>query len=235
MVNVLRARWCRMLDELLDHQTEASDRVATTSGASRTLRLVLQSGILCLGAYLAIVNEISPGTMVAASIIMSRALAPVEQAVAQWQPFLNFKRALSRLANLLDNTPVDSEPLRLPKPKGYLQVENLTCFAQGAEKPLTNAISFELAPGSGLGIIGPTGAGKSTVARALVGVWPDYRGSIRLDGATLHQWGARTELGRHIGYLPQDVDLFDGTLADNIARFRPESRSQGDRSCRSAG
>jgi ATP-binding cassette subfamily C protein len=149
---------------------------------------------------------------------MSRALAPIEQAVAQWQPFLNFKRALARLSNLLETTPSEERPARLPKPKGRVQVEALTCFAAGLEKPIVSGISFELTPGAGLGIIGPTGAGKSTVARALVGIWPNYRGTVRLDGATLQQWG-RNQLGRHIGYLPQDVDLFDGTIADNIARF----------------
>jgi ATP-binding cassette subfamily C protein len=183
---------------------------------------MVQSGILGLGAYLAIQQEITAGSMIAASIIMSRALAPVEQAVGSWQQFLSYRKARERLASVLSSIPAQSPPMTLPRPKGQLDVENLVIQLSGTEKPLLQGISFSLQPGEGLGVIGPTGAGKSTLARALVGVLRPTRGQIRLDGATLDQ-REPDELGRAIGYLPQDLQLFDGTAAQNIARFDPDA------------
>jgi ATP-binding cassette subfamily C protein len=186
------------------------------------MRLMLQSGILALGAWLAIEQQITAGTMIAASIIMGRALSPVEQVVAHWQSFLSFQGAVKRLSKVLQETPVATKRMPLPPPKGRLEVDNLVCLVPGADKPIIAGIAFDLPPGSGLGIIGPTGAGKSTLARALVGVWPHMRGSVRLDGATIDQWD-RSQLGQYMGYLPQDVELFEGTIAENIARFQPDA------------
>ncbi len=222
MSGTLRDRWMVQQQDALEAQTLATDRGGFASATSRTLRLMFQSGILALGAYLAILQEISPGSMIAASIIMSRALAPVEQAVGHWQPFINFRTAWRRLSMLMQRTPGKADPMPLPEPTGKLAVEGLSAFAPEAEKPLIYNISFEVPRGAGLGIIGPTGAGKSTLARAIVGVWPKLRGKVQLDGADIKQWDPDV-LGRHIGYLPQDVELFDGTIAENISRFTPDA------------
>ena len=222
MISRLRARWSGSVSDSLESQTKASDRGGLVTSMSKAMRMVFQSGILGLGAYLAVQQEISPGTMIAASIIMARALAPVEQVVAQWQPFLNFRKSWKRLDQVLSNTPPQEDKMPLPTPKVHLTANNLMAFVPGAEKPIISGISFDLPPGSGLGIIGATGAGKSTLARAIIGVWPHIKGDLRFDSATLDQWD-RDELGKYIGYLPQDVELFDGTIGENISRFDPEA------------
>ncbi len=222
MVGTMRDRWIAIQQTALDHQTIANDAGGMLGAASRVLRLFVQSGILALGAYLAILGEITPGAMIAASIIMSRALAPVEQAVANWQQFLGFRKARERLAQVLKTIPRDRQLMKLPPPQGRLSVENLIVQIQGVEKPLLQGVSFTVEPGEGIGVIGPTGAGKSTLARALVGIIQPTRGHIRLDGATLDQ-REPDELGAMIGYLPQDVQLFDGSAAQNISRFQPDA------------
>ena len=214
----IRNRWEALQQEALDQQTIASDAGGRLGAASRVVRLLVQSGLLALGAYLAIQGEISPGAIIAASIIMSRGLAPIEQAVGNWQQFLGFRKAMQRLTQVLDSVPSEPQRMQLPEPKGNLDVENLTVAVQGNEKPLLHSLNFKVRPGQGLGVIGPTGAGKSTLARVLVGVIAPNAGSIRLDGATPDQRDV-DERGRVIGYLPQDVQLFDGTIAQNIARF----------------
>jgi PrtD family type I secretion system ABC transporter len=218
MRGAIRKKWAEMQQVALDHQTVANDVGGSLSAASRVLRLMVQSGILALGAYLALQHEISAGAMIAASIIMGRALAPVEQAVASWQQFLGFRKALERLGTILASVPAVANRMKLPQPTGKLEVENLIVQLPGAEKPILQGISFTVEPGHGIGVIGPTGAGKSTLARALVGVMPIARGTVRLDGAT-HDQRDLDEAGKLIGYLPQDIQLFDGTAAQNIARF----------------
>ena len=224
MAGTMRSRWMEVHQTALDHQTIANDAGGLLGAASRVLRLFIQSGILALGAYLAILGEITPGTMIAASIIMSRALAPVEQAVANWQQFLGFRKARERLIQALKIVPLDRKLLKLPEPRGRLSVENLTVMLPNVEKPLLQGVSFTVEPGEGIGVIGPTGAGKSTLARALVGIIAPTRGHVRLDGATLDQRDV-DELGAMIGYLPQDVQLFDGSAAQNISRFRQDADS----------
>ena len=225
MSDVLRNRWESVQATALDAQTSASNRGGLISSMSRTLRLMFQSGMLGLGALLAVQQEISPGSMIAASIIMARALAPVEQAVGHWQPYLGFRRAWARLSELMKQTPAPAEPMPLPEPKGALEVEGLSAFVPDSDKPIVYNVSFRIAAGTGLGVIGPTGAGKSTLARAIVGAWPRMRGKVRLDGAEVRQWDP-VSLGRHLGYLPQDVELFEGTVAENISRFEPEADPQ---------
>jgi PrtD family type I secretion system ABC transporter len=222
MRGAIRQKWADMQQLALDHQTVANDVGGSLSAASRVLRLMVQSGILALGAYLAILHEITPGSMIAASIIMGRALAPVEQAVASWQQFLGFRKAMERLSKVLASIPAISPRMKLPAPTGRLEVENLIIQMPGVEKPVLQGITFTLEPGHGIGVIGPTGAGKSTLARALVGVMPITRGTVRIDGATNDQRDI-DELGKLIGYLPQDVQLFDGTAAQNIARFEVDA------------
>lgn len=223
MTHVVRERWTQLQMDALEAQTKASDKGGAITATSRTLRLVFQSAILALGAYLAVRQQISPGTMIAASIIMSRALAPVEQSVTHWQSFVSFRQAWKRFSSLMGDLPETVSRLSLPAPQGRVSVEALTIFSQTDRRPLLQGITFQLEPGSGLGIIGPTGAGKTTLARALTGNWPLKQGVVRLDGADLDHWDP-VELGPHLGYLPQRVDLFEGSISQNIARFQPAAR-----------
>ena len=225
MVGAIRRRWLAAQDEALDSQMKAGDRGGILSSLSRTLRLMFQSLILAVGAYLAVKQQISPGTMIAASILMARALAPVEMTVAHWAAFQSCRSAWARLMTCLKQTPHNIGRMDLPAPRGHVTVENLAAFAPGGEKPILSGVSFDLPAGSGLGIIGPTGAGKSTLARAIVGAWPAVRGTVRLSGATMDQWDPEV-LGAYLGYLPQEVELFDGTIAENIARFSPNPDSR---------
>jgi ATP-binding cassette subfamily C protein len=221
---MLRARWAQIQEQALDEQMTASDRGGAITAMSRTMRFMFQSGILGLGAWLAVQQEISPGTMIAASIIMARALAPVEQMVAHWQGYLTFREAWGRLSKVLKTLPEHKEGVSLPDPVGHVEVENLTAGLPQMQRPMLMNISFELTPGEGLGIIGPTGAGKTTLARILVGAWPHYRGVVRLGGAELAQY-PEDQLGRSVGYLPQDVELYDGTIGENICRFQADAKA----------
>jgi PrtD family type I secretion system ABC transporter len=223
MRGVLRNRWASVQQEALDFQTTASDAGGKLSAASRVVRLLVQSGMLALGAYLAILGEISPGAIIAASIIMGRGLAPVEQAVGNWQQFLGARKALDRLVSVFAQVPIETDRMPLPPPKANLEVENLVVMMPGQEKPLLGGLNFTVVPGQGLGVIGPTGAGKSTLARVLTGVIPATRGSVRLDGAAIEQRSV-DDYGKVLGYLPQDVQLFDGTVAQNIARFCEDAK-----------
>ena len=225
MLGALRERWRTSLVKGLDSQTRASDRGGFITSSTKAFRLMVQSGILGLGAYLAVKQEITSGTMIAASIIMARALAPIEQVVAQWQAFMSTRKSWTRLDRILSNTPPEEEKMPLPPLKGHVVVENLMAYVPGAEKPIISGINFELKPGSGLGIIGPTGAGKSTLAKAIIGVWTHLKGKARIDGATADQWDSNA-LGKHMGYLSQDAELFAGTIGQNIARFDPEANPE---------
>jgi ATP-binding cassette subfamily C protein PrsD len=203
----------------------SSIRVAATAGtfgsAAKIFRLMLQSAILGLGTYYAIHQEISPGAIIAASIMSSRALAPIEIAIGHWRAFTASRQSYVRLRQTLENLDA-AAPLGLAKPRRSLMVEDIYVAAPGGQRPVLQGLSFRLAAGSALGIVGPSGAGKSTLARTLVGVWPAASGTVRLDGAALDQW-EETQRGRFIGYLPQDIELFDGTVAENIARFDPKA------------
>ena len=196
----------------------ASDRGGGFSVASRTLRLFLQSMMLGLGAWLAIRGEVTPGVMIAASILLGRALAPVDLAIAQWPVLQRALRARRSLAKLLAETPEEAEPMALPAPGARLDAHELYVVPPGAEKPTVWNVSFHLEPGRAVGIAGPSGAGKSSLARALAGVWEPAAGEVTLDGASLDQYGEAARAG-HIGWLPQEVVLFDATVAENIARL----------------
>ena len=211
----LRKRWLEHHARALQFQGVASDRAGTLSATSKTIRLILQSAILGVGAWLAIQQVISPGAMIAASIIMGRALAPVDQAIGNWRSFIGARTAYRRLGTLLEEVPAPPVRLRLPEAQGHLSVQNLIAGPPEATRAVVSGIAFELTAGAALGVIGPSASGKSTLARLLTGVWWPQVGAVRLDGATLEQWDNEA-LGRQIGYLPQDVELFDGTVAENI-------------------
>lgn len=213
-------RWQRTRGIALTEGLHASDIAGANATASRTFRLFLQSAMLGLAAWVVLRGELTPGAMIAASILMGRALQPVEQAVAHWSTIQRAAEARNNLADLLARVPPPASRIALPRPKGRLVTAQLAIRPPGQALPTLRNISFALEPGQALGIIGPSGAGKSTLARALVGLWPAAAGSLRLDGATFDQFDP-DQLGRWIGYLPQRVTLFDGTIAENISRLAP--------------
>jgi PrtD family type I secretion system ABC transporter len=234
MLPGVMSRWSRRHQDVIGLQARASDRAGLILSTSKAIRMFLQVAILGTGAYLALQKEITPGTMIAASIIMGRALAPVEAAVGQWRGFVNARTAYQRLNALLAESSDASEHMPLPAPRGDLSAERVVVAPPGSRTPVLKGVSFELPAGEAMGVIGPSGAGKSTLARALVGVWPAANGAVRLDGADLHDWD-KEELGPYIGYLPQDVELFDGTVAENIARFRDVDSEAVVRAAQMAG
>lgn len=218
MLGALRKRWKKQHEEVLGWQAQASDRSGTVMAMTKLVRMGLQIAILGTGAYLVVNQGLSAATMIAASIMMGRALAPVEQSVGNWRSLIAMRESYDRLNSLLKNAPPLKRRMSLPAPKGALSVENLVAAPPGAQKPVLKNISFEVQPGDTVGVLGPSGAGKSTLARMLVGVWPYTHGAVRLDGTEMPHWNP-DELGRYIGYLPQDVELFGGTIAENISRF----------------
>jgi PrtD family type I secretion system ABC transporter len=211
-------RWLERHERVLTLNTRAAERGSVLTAISKFTRLALQSLILGTGAWLAIDGAISPGVIMAASIILGRALAPVEMAVGHWRSFIAARAAFHRLSELLNSIPVEREAMALPAPKGAVSVERLIAAPHGIKLPVLKGVSFALEPGEMLGIVGPSAAGKSTLARCLMGVLPAQAGNIRIDGADLTTWNF-DQLGPRLGYLPQDVELFDGTIAQNIARF----------------
>jgi PrtD family type I secretion system ABC transporter len=217
------ARWREANAEYLAEQQRSGDATSSFSTTSKIFRLALQSAVLALGAWLAINQMASPGAMIASSILTARALAPIEQAIGQWRGFVNARQARDRLYKLLEQFREDVPRMALPKPETSFSVAGLTVVAPGANTPIIRDISFSVSGGQGVGIIGPSGSGKSSLARALVGIWSPARGSVRLDGAELDQWDPEA-LGPSIGYLPQGVELFDGTIAENISRFSSNAR-----------
>ena len=221
MAGAMSARFSAVNDDYQRSHRHASDRASILAATSRVMRLVLQSLVLGLGAYLVINQEATAGVIIASSILMSRALAPVELAIANWKGFVAARQARRRLSEMLALLPPGRQPLSLPKPEVALSVESVSATPPGDGRVVVQDIAFALKGGAGLGIIGPSAAGKSSLARLIVGVWQPVRGKVRLDGAALDQWSAE-HLGRHIGYLPQDVELFDGTIAQNISRFEAE-------------
>ncbi|QGX99558.1 type I secretion system permease/ATPase [Roseovarius faecimaris] len=211
-------RWQAARDRSMSDQMSASDLGGTFSTITRAFRLFLQSAMLGLGAYLVLQQELTPGAMIAGSILLGRALAPIEQVIGQWPLVQRAMRGWEDLAMLLGKVRPEEPKTQLPRPKASLDVQQLTVVPPGETQPALKMVSFKLQPGQAVGVIGQSGAGKSTLARALTGVWPPAGGKIRLDGASLDQFDPEV-LGRHIGYLPQRVQLFEGSIAQNIARL----------------
>ena len=212
------AMWSEVNDKYLDSQQRVSDVGGGFAAVSKVSRMALQSAVLGVGGYLVIIQEASAGIIIAGSILSARALAPVDLAIANWRNFIAFRQSWRRLRELLEKIPPEREQMSLPKPAASFAVEGVSIVPPGDKRLVVQDVAFRLEKGNGLGIIGPSASGKSCLARALVGVWQPVRGTIRLDGASLDQWPA-TLLGRHIGYLPQDVELLAGTVAQNIARL----------------
>ena len=218
MLPNLMARWFKRHGRFLQLQAEASEKAGIINALTKFVRISLQSLILGFGALLALEGEITPGMMIVASILMGRSLSPVEQLIGVWKSWSGTRSAYERLSELLDVNPPREAGMSLQKPQGQILLEAVTAIPPGATNPAIRNLSFSIAPGEVLGILGPSGAGKSTLARLLVGIWPAAAGKVRLDGADVYQWN-KDELGPSIGYLPQDIELFAGTVSENIARF----------------
>jgi len=219
------ARFDKANAEHLSLQTRTNDISGTFGAIAKVLRMILQSATLGLGAYLTIQGELSAGAIIACSVASARALAPVDQVIGNWKGVVAARTAFQRLKETVIALADLDEPLALPAPKAMLQVERITVAAPDSGRVLLSDVEFQVGAGQALGIIGPSGGGKTTLVRALTGIWPVLRGSVRLDGAELTQWQDE-ELGRHVGYLPQDVSLLDGTVAENISRFDPSNDSR---------
>ncbi len=218
MLGRIRDRWQAKNRKVLALQGIASDRAGILTSLSKTVRLIVQSLVLGLGAYLAVQQEISPGLMIAGSILLGRALGPIDQMIGVWKQFVSARSQYQRLNELLANVGEEPERMSLPAPKGKVQAEGVMVAPPGTKVPVVKNVTFQVEPGEMVGVIGPSAAGKSTLARALLGIWPTIGGKMRLDGADIFNW-KRDELGPHIGYLPQDIELFEGSISENIARF----------------
>jgi ATP-binding cassette subfamily C protein EexD len=234
MLETLMDRWGRRQRNVLLLQAQASDRGAIVSTLSRTFRILVQSLILGLGAYLAVDHQVGAGMVFAGSILLGRALAPIDLIIGSWKGFIAARSQYSRLNGILDKQQAQPERMSLPAPQGHVQVESLIVAAPGSKTPIINNISFSVPAGCVVGIIGPSAAGKSTLARALMGVWAPQHGVVRLDGADISAWD-KHELGPYIGYLPQDIELFEGSISENIARFAEVDSEKVILAARTAG
>ena len=218
MEPAIHRHWQQRHHDLLRSGSLAASRAATLSALSRVFRLAVQSLILGLGAWLVIGKVITPGVMIAGSILLGRALAPVDMVIGSWRQWLQARDQYRRLQETLERIPPRRQRMPLPAPEGLLVAEQVSVAPPGQRTLVLRNASFRIAPGEAVGIIGPSASGKTSLARALLGVWPVSAGKLRLDGAEIHNW-SREQLGPHVGYLPQDVELFDGTVSANIARF----------------
>nr|WP_294523210.1 type I secretion system permease/ATPase [uncultured Rhodopila sp.] len=225
MLDALQITWSGVHQQHLGWQANASDRASVLISATKFFRLFLQTVILGTGGYLCINNEISAGAIIAGSILIGRALQPMEMMVGNWRGFVAARVAYKRLTSLFDLAGTNASRMSLPRPAGDLKVDGIFVSSPGNQTLILHGLSFALPAGEMLCIVGPSGAGKTTLARVLVGVWPIKSGSLRLDGYDLSQWDVR-DLGPHIGYLPQDVELFSGSVAQNISRFQPAESAQ---------
>jgi ATP-binding cassette subfamily C exporter for protease/lipase len=218
MLPNLLARWFKIHSRFLHLQAEASEKAGLVGAVTKFVQVSLQSLVLGMGALLVIDGKMTSGMMIAASILVGRALAPVQQLIGVWKSFSGTRSAWERLTALLANNPAREAGMSLPKPTGALTVEGVTAGPPGSQMAVLRGLNFAIAPGDAVGVIGPSGSGKSTLARLLVGVWPSQMGKVRLDGADIYHWN-KAELGPHVGYLPQDIELFAGSVSENIARF----------------
>ncbi len=234
MLETLMGRWGMRQRKVLLLQSQASDNGGMITSFSKTFRMLVQSLILGLGAYLAVQQEITPGLMIAGSILLGRALAPIDLMIGSWKGFIAARSQYARLNEILDKQQAEPERMSLPAPEGHVLVENLIVSAPGSKTPILKNITLAVPAGSVVGVIGPSASGKSTLARALLGVWAPQHGVVRLDGADINNWDKR-ELGPHLGYLPQDIELFEGSISENIARFRDVDPGKVIQAAKTAG
>jgi len=220
----LRQRWLELNQDYGKGQARSAQLVGGLGSFTRVFRMFLQSAVLAVGAYLVINQKSTGGIIIASSILTSRALAPIELAIANWKGFLAARQAWTRLAEVMKSSRPREVATDLPAPTATLTVQALAAAPPGANRLTIQDVSFQLKAGDGLGVVGPSGGGKSSLVRSIVGVWPAVRGAVRLDGAALDQW-APEALGRYIGYLPQSIELIGGTIAENISRFEPDAPS----------
>ncbi|MCK2111307.1 type I secretion system permease/ATPase [Pseudomonas juntendi] len=218
MLETLMNRWAKRQRNVMMLQSQASDKGGVVSSTSKTFRTWSQSMMLAIGAYLVINHEINPGLLMAGSLLLGRALSPIDQMIGSWKGFVAAKVQYDRLNKVMDDLNKEPERMPLPAPEGHIQVENLIVAPPGAKAPVLRSISFVAPAGSIVGIVGPSAAGKSTLVRALMGIWPPQHGVVRLDGADIASWDKQA-LGPYVGYLPQDIELFEGSISENIARF----------------
>jgi ATP-binding cassette, subfamily C, bacterial exporter for protease/lipase len=218
MLDNLRQRWMQKQTRFLALQNEASDKAATISAATKSIRIAVQSLVLGGGALLVIEGQLTSGGMIAASILLGKSLSPVEMAIGVWKQLLGARTAYHRLEELLADHPERTAGMALPAPAGHLLLEGVTATAPGSQALILKQVGFNVVSGEIVGVIGPSASGKSTLARLLVGVWPTLGGKVRLDGADIYTWD-KNLLGPSVGYLPQDIELFEGSIAENIARF----------------
>ena len=225
MMDRFTARWSRANERYLRENIRSTDVYANLGSGAKVLRYVLQSGMLGIGAYLVVIDKASGGIMIASSIMMGRALAPVEVALGTWKQLIAARQGITRLREICKVTAAPVvPPVVLPRPTRELSVQNLSVAAPASDKVIVSNVSFALKPGMGLALLGASASGKTSLSKALVGIWPAQGGVVRLDGAALDQW-RNEDLGRYVGYLPQEVGLFDGTVAENICRFDEEATS----------
>jgi ATP-binding cassette, subfamily C, bacterial EexD len=222
MTEDIRQRQQTHANEVLVLQTDASRSAGALTSISKTFRMLVQSLILGLGALLALRQEISPGMMIAGSLLLGRALAPIDMLVGTWKGFSVARAQYERLGQLLQNIPPEQEHMSLPAPVGELTLEQVAVVPPGSRTPVVRGVTLAMSPGEALGIVGPSASGKSSLARAILGIWPTAGGHVRLDGADIGNWD-RGQLGPFLGYLPQDIELFDGTISENICRFGEEN------------
>jgi ATP-binding cassette subfamily C protein EexD len=234
MLSTLIQRWSHRQRKVLVLQSYASDKGGVISSVSKTFRMLIQSLILGLGAYLAVNHEISPGLVIAGSVLLGRALAPIDLIIGSWKGFIAARSQYERLNGIMDKLKSEPERMSLPAPQGHVLVDNLIIGAPGSKTPILRGISFGVPAGSVVGIIGPSASGKSTLARALMGVWVPQHGTVRLDGADISNWD-KEELGPHLGYLPQDIELFEGSISENIARFADVDAEKVVKAAKTAG
>ena len=234
MLNTLIHRWSGRQKNVLMLQSVASDKGGAIAAISKTFRMLIQSLILGLGAYLAVNHEISAGLVIAGSVLLGRALAPIDLIIGSWKGFISARTQYNRLNEILDKQKAEPERMSLPAPEGHINVENIIVSPPGTRTPVIKGISFAVPAGFVVGVIGPSASGKSTLARALLGIWVPQHGVVRLDGADISSWD-KSELGPHIGYLPQDIELFEGSISENIARFSDVDAKQVVLAAKTAG
>jgi ATP-binding cassette subfamily C protein EexD len=234
MLNTLIDRWAHRQKKVLTLQSIASDKGGLMTNISKTFRMLVQSLILGLGAYLAVNHEISAGLVIAGSVLLGRALAPLDLIIGSWKGFIGARSQYARLNEILDKQKAEPKRMSLPAPQGDVLVENLVVGAPGSKTPIIKGISFSVPAGQVVGIIGPSASGKSTLARALMGIWAPQHGVVRLDGADIANWD-KNALGPHVGYLPQDIELFEGSISENIARFSDIDPDEVIKAARIAG